>query len=121
MKLQFSKSYFLIALVIFIAEVLIATVFQSYGFLRSYVGDVLVVMLIYYAIGSIFKISNKTLVLWCIFLFGVFVEFLQYFKIASQLGFSKNSLVYIVIGNTFSVEDIICYALGCVLVWLIER
>lgn len=120
MEIHFSKRHFFVTLILFFTEVLIATVLNHLDFLRSYIGDVLVVMLMYYAFGTFFKIRNKTTVLLGIFSFGIFTEVLQYFKIASKLGFSKGSMGYIIIGNTFSAEDIICYAMGCVLVGIIE-
>jgi len=64
-------------------------------------------------IGSVFIGWRSAL---C-FVFAVFVEMLQYFKLAEKLGFPKGSPAYIIIGNYFSWEDILCYAIGCLSVF----
>ncbi|MDO5104312.1 DUF2809 domain-containing protein [Capnocytophaga sp.] len=115
MKFRFNKKYLLQAIFIFVIEVLIATVFRKIHFLRAYVGDILVVMLIYCFILAFFQVKNKSRLLFGIFLFAVCIEILQFFKVAELLGFTKGSIGYIVLGNYFSWEDIICYAVGCVL------
>lgn len=115
MKFQFNKKYFLQAVSLFLIEVLIATIFRKIHFLRAYVGDILVVMLIYTFILSFLKVKNKDKLLVGMFLFAVAIEILQFFKIAELLGFSKGSIGYILMGNYFSWEDIICYAVGCIL------
>ncbi|MFJ1472643.1 DUF2809 domain-containing protein [Capnocytophaga cynodegmi] len=115
MKFQFNKKYFLQAVSLLLIEVLIATIFRKIYFLRAYVGDILVVMLIYTFVLSFLKVKNKDKLLVGIFLFAVAIEILQFFKIAELLGFSKGSIGYILMGNYFSWEDIICYAVGCIL------
>lgn len=121
MKFQFNKEYFLKAILIFVIEVLIATVFRKIYFLRAFVGDILVVMLVYTSILAFFKVKNKNKLLLGVFLFAVLVEILQYFKVAEILGFSKDSLGYVLMGNYFSWEDIVCYAVGCLLLKLLDK
>lgn len=120
MKLTFNKVYFLKSVFLFVIEVLIATILQKIYFLRAYVGDILVVMLIYTLILAFFKVKNKNKLLIGVFLFAVIVEILQFFKVADLLGFSKGSVGYIVMGNYFSWEDIICYGVGCVLLKIFD-
>jgi hypothetical protein len=113
MQLKFNASYFYKTLVFFAIEVLIATVLSRIGILRAYVGDILVILLLYCLVLSFVKVKNKDKLLIGIFIFAVVVEVLQYFRIASYLGFSYGSLGYILLGNHFSWEDIVCYAIGC--------
>lgn len=120
MKLTFNKVYFLKSVFLFVIEVLIATILRKIYFLRAYVGDILVVMLIYTLILTFFKVKNKNKLLIGVFLFAVIVEILQFFKVADLLGFSKGSVGYIVMGNYFSWEDIICYGVGCVLLKIFD-
>lgn len=120
MTFRFNKKYLLQAIFIFVIEVLIATVFRKIHFLRAYVGDILVVMLIYCFILAFFQVKNKNRLLFGIFLFAVGIEILQFFKVAELLGFTKGSVGYIVLGNYFSWEDIICYAIGCVLLKIFD-
>lgn len=120
MKLQFSLKYFLISIFIFLIEVLIATKLKDIFFVRAYLGDVIVVMLLYTLVKSFFKSNNDKLILG-ILIFSCLLEFAQYFNIAEKLGFRKGSLMYIVIGNSFSWIDILCYAAGCLLLYFFVK
>ncbi|MBB6371380.1 DUF2809 domain-containing protein [Chryseobacterium shigense] len=117
MKLQFSLKYLILTIIIFLIEVLIATKLAHIFLVRAYLGDVIVVMLLYTFVKSFVKINNEKLILGILF-FSCIVEFAQYFTIAEKLGFRSGSLMYIVIGNSFSWIDILCYAAGCLLLFL---
>ena len=121
MEFRFSLKYFLLSLLIFIIEVVIATILKDWYFVRAFVGDILVVVLVYMLINSFFDCRNKNKLLFFVFIFAVFVEMLQYFKLAEKLGFQKGSPAYIIIGNYFSWEDILCYAIGCLSVFFINK
>jgi hypothetical protein len=121
MKLKFSLKYFLLTVVIFLIEVLIATKLKGIFFVRAYLGDVIVVILIYTFIKSFFKIKNNQKLIVGILIFSFLVEFAQYFNIAEKLGFREGSLMYIVIGNSFSWIDILCYAAGCLLLYIFVK
>ncbi|MFC7346428.1 DUF2809 domain-containing protein [Chryseobacterium zhengzhouense] len=114
MKFRFNLKYLLLTILIFLIEVLIATVLKDIFFIRAYLGDVIVVMLIFTFMKSFFVLNNTKLILG-ILAFSCLVEFAQFFKIADKLGFREGSLMYIVIGNSFSWIDILCYAVGCLL------
>lgn len=117
MQFQFSLKYLLISVFIFLIEVLIATELKDIFFVRAYLGDVIVVMLLYTLIKSFFRVNNEKLILG-ILIFSCLVELAQYFNIAEKLGFREGSLMYIVIGNSFSWIDILCYVAGCLLLYL---
>lgn len=121
MKFKFSLKYFLITIAIFLIEVLIATELKDIFFVRAYLGDVIVVILIYTFIKSFFKIGNNEKLILGILIFSFLVEFAQYFNIAEKLGFRAGSLMYVVIGNSFSWIDILCYAVGCLLIYLFVK
>lgn len=118
--MKFNLKYFLLSILIFLIEVLIATVFKDVFFVRAYLGDVIVVMLIYTLILSFFRVENLPKLIVGIFIFSVIVEFLQYFKIADVLGLKPGSVAAIVVGNSFSWIDVLCYAVGCVILYLIK-
>lgn len=120
MKLQFSLKYLLLTLFIFLVEVLIATQLKDIFFVRAYLGDVIVVMLLYTFVKSFVKVNDQKLILG-ILVFSCLVELAQYFNIAEKLGFREGSLMYIVIGNSFSWIDILCYAVGCLLLYLFVK
>ncbi|OBW42283.1 hypothetical protein AB670_01349 [Chryseobacterium sp. MOF25P] len=120
MKFKFSPKYFLLTILIFLVEVLIATILKDNFFIRAYLGDVIVVMLLYTFVKS-FVIINQTKLIIGIFLFSCLVEFAQFFHVAAKLGFQPGSLMYIVIGNSFSWIDILCYGVGCVILYIFTK
>ncbi|MES2374396.1 MAG: DUF2809 domain-containing protein [Bacteroidota bacterium] len=108
--LRFSKIYFLLTVLIFITEVLIA-IYAHDNFIRPYFGDYLVVMLIYcfgmsFISAPIWKIALATL------LFSYLIETLQYFNFVGILGLQDSRIANIVIGNSFAWADILAYTLG---------
>ena len=120
MKFQFSLKYLLLTVFIFLVEVLIATKLSGIFFVRAYLGDVIVVMLLYTFVQSFIKVNDQKLILG-ILIFSFLIEFAQYFNIAEKLGFRPGSLMYIVIGNSFSWIDNLCYAVGCLILYIIIK
>ena len=119
--MKFNYKYFLTTIIIFLVEVSIATIFKNIVWLRSYFGDILVVILIYTFILSFFEIKNKILLNLGIFIFACAIEFAQYFHFAELLGFKNNRIVMIVLGNSFSWVDILCYATGNFLIFIYQK
>ncbi len=116
---RFSARYFLLTTLLFIIEVLIA-IYVNDKFIRPYVGDYLVVILIYCFVMSFVSTPVvKTAV--AVLLFSFLVEALQYFNIVEHLGLQHNKMARIVIGSSFAWEDIIAYVLGIVTVIVIEK
>jgi len=111
--------YLLATFILFGIELLIA-LFVHDSFIRPYVGDVLVVVLIYTFVRIIWPEGIRRLPLY-IFLFAGGVEVLQYFRIAEVLGLSENRVLSVVIGSVFDVKDIVCYGVGCGLIFVYER
>lgn len=118
---RFHYQYFLATVFIFLLEVLIATVLKNIFFLRAYLGDVIIVMLLYTFIKSFFNIRNDTRLIFGILIFSFLVEFAQYFNVAEKLGFRPGSLMYIVVGNSFSWIDMLCYAVGGLLLFIFVK
>lgn len=117
--MKFNLKYLIIAIIIFIVEVLIATVFKDIFFVRAYLGDVFVVMLMYYFIQAFVQINPTKLIIGLL-IFSCAIEFLQYYHFGELLGFKDNKVVMIILGNSFSWIDILCYAAGCVILYVIE-
>ncbi|MGE4512983.1 MAG: DUF2809 domain-containing protein [Chryseobacterium sp.] len=120
-KLTFSLKYFLLTIFIFFVEVLIATVLKNIFFVRAYLGDVIVVMLLYTFFKSFLIIKNNQNLILGIFILSCVIEFAQYFNIADKLGFQPGSIMYIVVGNSFSWIDIACYAAGCLVLLALNK
>lgn len=121
MDLKFNIKYFLLTVVLFFIEVLIATKLKHIFFIRAYLGDVIVVMLLYALVKSFVTVNSNQKLISGIFIFSCLVEIAQYFNIAEILGFRKGSIMYIVVGNSFSWIDILCYAVGCLLLYLVAN
>lgn len=115
----FSLRYFLLALFFFIIEVLIALYVKD-NFVRPYVGDYLVVMLIYCAVRTFIK-ANPVKVAVGVLLFAYLIETLQYFRIVDRLGLAGNTLAKTVIGYGFEWADMLAYTLGVVTIVGVER
>ena len=111
-------AYLIVSLVFFGIELLIA-LFVHDNFVRPYVGDVLVVVLIYTVVRILIPEGVRLLPLY-IFLFAAGVEVLQYFRIVEVLGLSDHRILSVVIGSVFDVKDIMCYGAGCVLLGVYE-
>jgi len=117
--ISFNPKYFTVAIILFIIEVLIA-VYLNDSFIRPYVGDFLVVILIYCFVKTFWRASVKTVAL-CVLVFSYVVEVLQYFKFVKLLGLQNSRLANVILGNTFVWNDIVAYTSGLFLVVCIER
>lgn len=104
---------------LFVIEALIALYVRD-RFLRPYVGDMLVVALLYFLVRVLFPEGLKRLPLW-IFLFAAAVEVSQYFHLADLLGVGHIPAARIILGATFDLKDIACYGAGCLLLALAEK
>lgn len=111
--------YGLAFMLFLIIEVIIAIYIHD-NFIRPYVGDMLVVIVVYCFI-RIFIPEKCSLVPLYVFLFAAFVEGLQYFELVKRLGLENCTFLRIVIGSVFDWKDIICYGVGCVILWAYER
>ena len=106
-------------LILLIVEVLIALYVHD-TFIRPYIGDILVVAVIYSFIRFFIPDRVKFMPLY-VFIFAAFVEVLQYFKLVSVLGLEGNTFARIIIGSTFDIKDIICYGIGAIVIFIIEE
>ena len=116
---KFQLKYFILAAILFLVEVLIA-LFVHDNFIRPFVGDVLVVILIYCFIKS-FLNSPVVITAIAVLLFAYLIEVLQYFKIVNILGLQNSNLARIIIGTSFEWTDILAYTLGIGLVILLDK
>ncbi|MBN8649943.1 MAG: DUF2809 domain-containing protein [Cytophagales bacterium] len=117
--LKFNKTYFGLTVLLFVVEVLIA-LFVHDNFIRPYVGDVLVVILIYCFVKSFLDLPEFVLAIG-VLLFAFAIEFLQYIKIVHVLGLEKSELMRTVIGTSFAWLDLLAYVVGIGIVLMAER
>jgi Protein of unknown function (DUF2809) len=117
--LIFCKKYFILTLLLFLTEVLIA-LFAHDKIIRPYFGDLLVVILLYCLVKS-FLSSSITITALSVLLFSYLVETLQYFHLVHRLGLGHSKIANIIIGNYFAWMDILAYTLGILIVFGIEN
>ena len=106
------------AALILAAEIYIAICVKG-GFVRHYAGDVLAVILLYALARAAFGVPPLNLPL-KIFAFAAALELAQYFGAVEILGV-ENKILKIMIGGTFDLTDLLCYAAGCVLAGVCEK
>lgn len=117
--LTFNKKYFGLTVILFIIEVLIA-VYVRDRFIRPYMGDVLVVILIYCFIKSFTRLPVIPVAIG-VLLFAFTVEILQYLRIVEVLGLEDNKLARIIIGTDFAWLDLLTYVAGIMIVIIVEQ
>lgn len=117
--LTFNKNYFSLAFLIFSVEVLIA-LFVRDNFVRPYLGDVLVVMLIYCFVKSFLNLPVFMLAVG-VMAFSVTIEFLQYINLVETLGLEKSAIARTIIGTSFAWLDILAYGVGIVIILFVEK
>lgn len=106
-------------LLLLLIEICIA-LFVNDRFIRPYVGDILVTILIC-CFCRIFTPDRPVWLPAAVFLFAAVVEVGQYFDIVSLIGLGHIRFFRILIGTSFSVIDLICYLAGCILFYFAER
>ena len=96
-------------------EVCIA-LFINDSFIRPYVGDMLVTLLLCCLCRVIIPSKLHLLPLY-VFAFAACVEIGQYFDLVALLGLADNRFLSVLMGRTFSWIDLLCYAVGCIAAW----
>ena len=99
-------------------EVIIALYIHD-NFIRPYIGDIIVVVVVYCFIRIFIPEGIKWMPLY-VFIFATVIELLQYLNLVELLKLENNLIARIIIGSTFDIVDIICYLIGCVLLIIWE-
>ena len=103
--------YFTIFCGLLALEVFIA-LFVHDAFIRPYIGDMLVTLLLC-SLCRVFIPERARFLPVAVFLFAACVEIGQYFDIVALLGLADHKFISILLGRTFSWLDLLCYAVGC--------
>lgn len=116
---HFKIKYFVAASILFGIEVLIA-LYAHDQIIRPYVGDMLVVVLIYCFVKSVVNTPViKTAI--AVLLFSYIVEILQYFNFITMLGLQHSAIARVILGTSFAWIDLLAYTVGISLVLIIEK
>jgi hypothetical protein len=110
--------YAIVFLLLLVIEVLIALYVHD-QLIRPYIGDVLVVVVLYLGIRILLPEGVKLLPLY-LFIFAALVELLQLFKVLQLFHIENNTFLRIVFGSVFDIKDIICYGIGCLCLGIYE-
>ena len=113
------KFYLSATIILLLTEILIA-LFVYDGFIRPYVGDFLVVMLIYCFLKIFWK-AKPWIVALSTLIFAYAVEIGQYFQLVDRLGLEDNKLAKTIIGYGFDWWDMVAYTAGVVVVLILEK
>jgi hypothetical protein len=99
--------------------VLIVLLFGGNLFVRGFIGDIIVILLIYFFMKVFydFKALNLTV---CVLALAFLTEFLQDLKLITFLGLQHNAAARIILGAVFDPFDLIAYVIGAVLVYIID-
>ncbi|MHA2875712.1 ribosomal maturation YjgA family protein [Vibrio campbellii] len=107
------------SLVCFIALVVIALYVRD-SFIRPTVGDVLVVVWLYYFLASMFSMHVNWLVS-LVVLIAFAVELGQLLQVAVWLGIEPSSPLAVILGATFDWKDLLAYCIGGLLCCWMEK
>ena len=118
-KFRLSLQALLIALGLFIALVLLATVGKHTGLLRSFGGDILAVVWVYYGLKTFVRMRAMPLALIALCI-GYAVELSQYLARLNHWVIS-NPIFRTIVGSTPDWWDVLAYTLGFGLVLIVER
>ena len=111
--------YGIVSLILLGIEILIDL--YAHGWVRSYLGDVLVVIPLYSLFRTIClnRPSRWYVLPTAILIFSFVVEFLQLWGFCDRFGITNN-LLRIIIGTGFSHIDLLSYAIGIIPCYIVE-
>jgi hypothetical protein len=118
MIFRLNKTYLALTILLFVIEVAIA-LFVHDNFIRPYVGDVLVVILMYCFVKSFLDIPTLTLA-GGVLLFAFAIEGLQYIQVVQLLGLENSTFARTVLGTSFAWLDMLAYVVGTGIVLMME-
>ena len=118
MKLHFNRQFFILFILLFLAEVAIA-IFLKSGFIRHTFGDYLVVIMLFYGVKSILKVATIPLA-FGVLIFAFSIESLQLTPLLNILNLEDSTLAKLILGSNFSYQDLLAYILGVVSVVIID-
>ncbi len=117
MKINFK--YIVSFIILLITEIFIA-LFVNDAIIRPYVGDILVIILMYTFIRGFVQKPIKFLPVY-LFCFASIVEIMQYYRIVELLHLQNNKIISTIIGTSFDIKDILCYLIGSIILIIWDK
>lgn len=115
----FKPIYLLLTIILFLTEIIIALFFKD-RLIRPFIGDVLVVILIYCFLRTFLR-TDVFKMAFGVFLFACLIEILQYFDFVKLIGMENNRIISTALGRTFEWLDFIAYFTGFLLIIFFEK
>jgi hypothetical protein len=113
------RAYYAIAFLMLLMIEIVIAIYVHDDFIRPYIGDVLVVGVVYLFVRIFIPGGVKLMPIY-VFIFAALVEVLQYFQLIRLLGLQENTFARILIGSTFDVKDLFCYFIGFIIILVLE-
>jgi len=117
--IKINVKYIFTFLVLLITEIIIALYVKD-SIIRPFLGDILVVILMYTFIRGIISKHIKLLPL-ILFIIALAVELAQYYRVIYLLHLENSRVLSTIIGTSFDTKDILCYLIGAVLLFAWEK
>lgn len=114
-----SRQFYCGAFALLLAAEMCIALFVHDAFVRPYLGDVLVVVLLYCLGRGPLGIRGKWLTP-AVTALGALAEGLQYLRLADRLSLGPTSPLRIILGSTFDWADLLCYLAGGLVLTLWE-
>jgi hypothetical protein len=112
------STYILVAIAVLLIEIAIERYLND-PFIRPYLGDALVVVLIYAFIMAVTKWHPTTAMIITL-AFSYAVEFAQTYNVIEILGLESSAFFRTILGTSFSWIDLVMYTLGVAAVYVWE-
>jgi len=98
---------------------LIVKLFDDNHFIRGFIGDIIIVIFMYFFIKSFHEYNNIKLAAFTLAI-AYITEFSQYFKLITHLGLEHNRIAQVVLGTVFDPRDLLAYTIGAILVYIVD-
>lgn len=116
--MHFNSKYFIFTVVLLLVEIFIGAYVHD-SIIRPFIGDLLVVILIYCFVMSLFKVNALPAAFGAL-IFAYATEITQYYHLVYALGWGSSRFARIIMGTSFSWMDMLMYTAGITLVMLKE-
>ncbi len=110
---------FSIAVLCFVICYIIVIGFSDSPIIRGFLGDIVVIFLIYFFIKGFYAFKPIKLTVFTILL-AYATEFMQYLNVTEYLGLEHNAIAQLVLGAVFDPLDLLAYTTGGFLVYIID-
>jgi hypothetical protein len=117
--IKFTPRYFILAIILLAVEISIA-LFVHDTIIRPYIGDFLVVILLYCMVRSFFNTAVLPTAIG-VLVFSFAIETTQYFHLVNLMGLQHSRLARTIMGSSFAWMDLVNYTAGIIVVLLVEK